>query len=224
MVSLRLQSREELVLPSFSYCIIDEVDSILIDEARTPLIISGQADKPSDRYQKAAKLADAFAKDVHYTVSPGGPTWHCATCPLYLDCTPGVQICENSACVLCPKLLDVGVVAVYPSGGREAKDGARWRWGKKCCILFCFECGCGGGVPRRWTEKQKTVLLTEERGTEEAEDILEVCRTCTTREQWAAYILNAIKAKEVFLKDVTYIVKEQGGSSLSTSSRGASWR
>jgi preprotein translocase subunit SecA len=44
------------------------VDSILIDEARTPLIISGQADKPSDKYTKATKLAQALARDVHYTV------------------------------------------------------------------------------------------------------------------------------------------------------------
>lgn len=52
----------------FSYCVIDEVDSILIDEARTPLIISGSADKPSDRYYKAAKIAAAFGRDIHYTV------------------------------------------------------------------------------------------------------------------------------------------------------------
>jgi preprotein translocase subunit SecA len=45
-----------------------QVDSILIDEARTPLIISGQADKPSDKYSKATKLAQALARDVHYTV------------------------------------------------------------------------------------------------------------------------------------------------------------
>ena len=45
-----------------------QVDSILIDEARTPLIISGQADKPSDKYTKAGKLAQALARDVHYTV------------------------------------------------------------------------------------------------------------------------------------------------------------
>ena len=45
------------------------MDSILVDEARTPLIISGPADKPSERYYKAAKLADAFVRDVHYTVS-----------------------------------------------------------------------------------------------------------------------------------------------------------
>lgn len=63
-----MQSVEELVLRDFSYCVIDEVDSILIDEARTPLIISGPAEKPSDRYYKAAKLASAFESDIHYTV------------------------------------------------------------------------------------------------------------------------------------------------------------
>jgi len=36
-----VQAAEELVLRGFNYCVIDEVDSILIDEARTPLIISG---------------------------------------------------------------------------------------------------------------------------------------------------------------------------------------
>ena len=45
----------------------DEVDSILIDEARTPLIISGPAEAASDRYVKAAKIAEAFALDVHYS-------------------------------------------------------------------------------------------------------------------------------------------------------------
>lgn len=52
----------------FNYCVIDEVDSILIDEARTPLIISGPAEKPSDQYYKAAKIASAFERDIHYTV------------------------------------------------------------------------------------------------------------------------------------------------------------
>ncbi|GFH12231.1 seca_motor_dead domain-containing protein [Haematococcus lacustris] len=48
-------SAAELVLRAsspFNYCVIDEVDSILIDEARTPLIISGPSDKPSDKYYK----------------------------------------------------------------------------------------------------------------------------------------------------------------------------
>ena len=44
-----------------------EADSILIDEARTPLIISGPAEAASDRYVKAAKIAEAFALDVHYS-------------------------------------------------------------------------------------------------------------------------------------------------------------
>ena len=39
-------SKDSLVLRAFNYCIIDEVDSILVDEARTPLIISGPAGAP----------------------------------------------------------------------------------------------------------------------------------------------------------------------------------
>ena len=114
----------ELVLRPFNYCCIDEVDSILIDEARTPLIISGPADKPSDRYLKAAKIAQAFQKDVHYTVD----------------------------------------------------------------------------------EKQKSVLLTEE-GFEAAEEILNVTDLYDPREQWATYITNALKGKELYVLDRSYIVK-----------------
>ena len=40
------------MLRGFNFCVIDEVDSILIDEARTPLIISGPADKPSEKYYR----------------------------------------------------------------------------------------------------------------------------------------------------------------------------
>ncbi|CAI0470090.1 unnamed protein product [Linum tenue] len=121
---LGLKSVEELVLRRFNYCIIDEVDSILIDEARTPLIISGPAEKPSDRYYKAAKIATVFERDIHYTVD----------------------------------------------------------------------------------EKQKNVLLTEQ-GYEDAEEILDLKDLYDPREQWALYILNAIKAKELFLRDVNYIVR-----------------
>lgn len=56
------------MLRGFNFCVIDEVDSILIDEARTPLIISGSAEKPSERYIKASKIASAFQRDYHYTV------------------------------------------------------------------------------------------------------------------------------------------------------------
>ncbi|XP_027180858.1 protein translocase subunit SecA, chloroplastic [Coffea eugenioides] len=117
---------DELVLRGFSYCVIDEVDSILIDEARTPLIISGPAEKPSDRYYKAAKIAAAFERDIHYTVD----------------------------------------------------------------------------------EKQKTILLTEQ-GYADAEEILDVKDLYDPREQWASYILNAIKAKELFLRDVNYIIRSK---------------
>lgn len=51
------QRQVDLVLRDFNYCIIDEVDSILIDEARTPLIISGTADEPSDKYGKVNPTA-----------------------------------------------------------------------------------------------------------------------------------------------------------------------
>ncbi|KAG4917202.1 hypothetical protein JHK87_054759 [Glycine soja] len=121
---LGLKSVEDLVIRGFNYCIIDEVDSILIDEARTPLIISGPAEKPSDQYYKAAKIAEAFEQDIHYTVD----------------------------------------------------------------------------------EKQKTVLLSEQ-GYEDAEEILAVKDLYDPREQWASYILNAIKAKELFLRDVNYIIR-----------------
>ncbi|CAN1236394.1 Protein translocase subunit SECA1, chloroplastic [Linum grandiflorum] len=123
-LGLKVGLIQQLVLRRFNYCVIDEVDSILIDEARTPLIISGPAEKPSDRYYKAAKIATAFEKDIHYTVD----------------------------------------------------------------------------------EKLKNVLLTEQ-GYEDSEEILNLKDLYDPREQWAMYILNAIKAKELFLRDVNYIVR-----------------
>jgi preprotein translocase subunit SecA len=51
-----------------SYAIVDEVDSILIDEARTPLIISGPADQSSRWYGEFARLAPMLKRDVHYEV------------------------------------------------------------------------------------------------------------------------------------------------------------
>ncbi|MGL5245788.1 MAG: preprotein translocase subunit SecA [Sarcina sp.] len=60
--------KEERVQRPLNYCIVDEVDSILIDEARTPLIISGAGEKSTDLY----KIADFFVKrlkeEEHYTV------------------------------------------------------------------------------------------------------------------------------------------------------------
>ena len=51
-----------------NFAIVDEVDSILIDEARTPLIISGPADKPTKWYVEFANLVARLSRDVHYEI------------------------------------------------------------------------------------------------------------------------------------------------------------
>ncbi|MBM7366178.1 preprotein translocase subunit SecA [Gordonia hydrophobica] len=61
-------SIEELVQREHAFAIVDEVDSILIDEARTPLIISGPADSSSKWYSEFARIAPLLDKDVHYEV------------------------------------------------------------------------------------------------------------------------------------------------------------
>src|SRR5919202_3495721 len=58
----------DVVQRPFNYCVIDEVDSVLIDEARTPLIISGQVERPTEKYLKAAQIARALKKEEHYEV------------------------------------------------------------------------------------------------------------------------------------------------------------
>nr|WP_285595846.1 preprotein translocase subunit SecA [Kineosporia sp. NBRC 101731] len=59
---------EDLVQRGHSFAIVDEVDSILIDEARTPLIISGPADQPTKWYVEFAKLAKVLKRDDDYEV------------------------------------------------------------------------------------------------------------------------------------------------------------
>jgi preprotein translocase subunit SecA len=54
----------DVVQRSFNYCVIDEVDSILIDEARTPLIISGQVERPTEKYMRAAEIACQLVRQV----------------------------------------------------------------------------------------------------------------------------------------------------------------
>ncbi len=60
--------RGDLVQREFSYAIVDEVDSILIDEARTPLIISGPSEESTSLYFKVDQLIRRFHKDKHFTV------------------------------------------------------------------------------------------------------------------------------------------------------------
>ncbi|MGB3421776.1 MAG: preprotein translocase subunit SecA [Dolichospermum sp.] len=117
-------SMSEVVQRPFNFCVIDEVDSILIDEARTPLIISGQVERPTEKYLQAAEISFTLKKDEHYEVN----------------------------------------------------------------------------------EKDRNVLLTDE-GFAEAENQLGVTDLFDPEDPWAHFIFNAIKAKELFLKDVNYIVR-----------------
>ncbi|MGE0490422.1 MAG: preprotein translocase subunit SecA [Vulcanimicrobiota bacterium] len=59
---------EDKVQRGHHYTIVDEVDSILIDEARTPLIISGRGEKSTDDYRKYSKLVETLKRDEDYTV------------------------------------------------------------------------------------------------------------------------------------------------------------
>ncbi len=61
-------SLEECVQRDHFFAVVDEVDSILIDEARTPLIISGPADKATKWYVEFANIAGKLQRDVHYEV------------------------------------------------------------------------------------------------------------------------------------------------------------
>ena len=110
----------------FNYCIIDEVDSVLVDEARTPLIISGQVERPTEKYIRAAEIARSLNKEDHYEVD----------------------------------------------------------------------------------EKARNVLLNDE-GFAAAEELLGVGDLYDPENPWAHYVFNAIKAKELFIRDVNYIVRNE---------------
>ena len=60
--------KEDLMQRELNYAIIDEVDSILIDEARTPLIISGRGEKSTDLYQKADQFVKGLTKEIDFTI------------------------------------------------------------------------------------------------------------------------------------------------------------
>ncbi|MGK7886324.1 MAG: preprotein translocase subunit SecA [Crocosphaera sp.] len=122
----------EVVQRPPNYCIIDEVDSILIDEARTPLIISGQVERPTEKYLQAAEIAKKL------------------------------ELQEDE---------------------EDPKD---------------YEVD----------EKARNVLMTDQ-GFEKAEQLLRVTDLYDQENPWAHYIFNAIKAKELFTKDVNYIVKNK---------------
>jgi len=65
---------DELVQRGHNFAIVDEVDSILVDEARTPLIISGPAEQGARWYQQFARITPRMRRDVHYEVDEGKHT------------------------------------------------------------------------------------------------------------------------------------------------------
>ncbi|CDY38816.1 BnaC08g19900D [Brassica napus] len=118
---------EQLVMrwpKPFHFAIVDEVDSVLIDEGRNPLLISGEANENAARYPVAAKVAELLVKDSHYKV----------------------ELKENS------------------------------------------------------------VELTEE-GISLAEMALETGDLWDENDPWARFVMNALKAKEFYKRDVQYIVR-----------------
>ncbi len=126
----------DVVQREFHYCVIDEVDSILIDEARTPLIISGQIERPQEKYQQASDVALRLVRAA-----------------------------------------EIGKDGIDPEGDYEVD------------------------------EKQRSCTLTDE-GFAKAEEILKVNDLFDPADPWAHYITNALKAKELFIRDVNYIVRD----------------
>ena len=118
-------SSDEIVQRPFFYCVIDEVDSILIDEARTPLIISGPGGTSTEKYLQTNKLVTILKREIHYKVD---------------EKTQNVTL---------------------------TSDG----------VLFC-------------------------------EQALGIVDLYSPDEPWIFYILNSIKAKELFEKNKNYIVNE----------------
>lgn len=116
---------EEVIQPKFTYAIIDEVDSILIDEARTPLIISGPTEINPDKYLKSSHIAQELKVHQHYELD----------------------------------------------------------------------------------EKNKSIILTEQ-GIIFCELYLKTNNLYSISDPWIQYINNALKAKELFLKNQHYIIQE----------------
>ena len=118
-------SLDMLVQRPYNYAIIDEVDSILIDEARTPLIISGRLEKSAETYKLMAKVAPQMQKNVDYEVD----------------------------------------------------------------------------------EKNKNIILTED-GIDHAQELIGIKDLFDINTQYAHHLLQALKAKELYVKDTDYVVKD----------------
>src|ERR1700731_4487792 len=62
------RSNDAMVQRGHRFAIVDEVDSILIDEARTPLIISGPAEESTDKYYRIDKIIPKLIQEIDYTL------------------------------------------------------------------------------------------------------------------------------------------------------------
>jgi preprotein translocase subunit SecA len=93
--------REDQVQGPLDYAIVDEIDNILIDEARTPLIISGPATDDVSKYPRANKIALQLQRDVHFEVKEKEHTCHLTE--------EGVRYAEELA----------GVESFYTAGNME---------------------------------------------------------------------------------------------------------
>lgn len=71
-----VQDKEQIVQRDFYYAIVDEVDSVLIDEARTPHIISAPDEAPSNRYYEYAKIVEKLSSDIDYQIDEKMRTAH----------------------------------------------------------------------------------------------------------------------------------------------------
>ena len=60
--------QENLVQRGHAFAIVDEVDSILIDEARTPLIISGQGEKSTELYDRVDAVVRTMKPEIHFEI------------------------------------------------------------------------------------------------------------------------------------------------------------
>nr|YP_009395532.1 preprotein-translocase subunit a [Vertebrata isogona]ARW64472.1 preprotein-translocase subunit a [Vertebrata isogona] len=117
--------QDDIIQQGFHYAIIDEVDSILIDEARTPLIISGATKVKKEFYKSSEKVSKVLQKNTDYNVD----------------------------------------------------------------------------------EKSKSIILTS-KGIYKCEKILNIDNLYDIQNPWIKYIINSLKAKELFLKNRDYIIKD----------------
>ncbi len=156
----------DVVQRPFNFCVIDEVDSILIDEARTPLIISGQVERPSEKYTQAAVVADFFWREKQVAKKE------------YDEKQAQAEQLEREG---------------HKNEARELYLAAEVA---KARMEYYYEAD----------EKARNVLLTDE-GFIKSEEMLGVTDLFDPKDPWAHYIFNAIKAEELFTKDVNYIVR-----------------